>query len=207
MRSGWKSGSSLGSPGSGSSSRSRRRTATGFTRRSLRAGPAEPAGAVDDMRVAVPGGTGVFGSRLAELLVRDGHEELIAARDLRRASALAERLGARAVPGALPAPASRGASPISTSPTRPISAPASPPYRSSGRGRRAAFSGGARPARAAAAAPPASAGEPCDRTRRRRAVPLRRGAARAFGAGSDRALSRLAGWLRFRTRPAAIRDW
>lgn len=49
------------------------------------------------MRVMVLGGTGVFGSRLAELLVRDGHDVLIAARDLRRASALAERLGARAV--------------------------------------------------------------------------------------------------------------
>lgn len=49
------------------------------------------------MRVAVLGGTGVFGSRLAELLLRDGHEVLIAARDLRRATVLAERLGAGAI--------------------------------------------------------------------------------------------------------------
>ncbi|WP_347310657.1 DUF4166 domain-containing protein [Defluviimonas sp. SAOS-178_SWC] len=49
------------------------------------------------MKVVVLGGTGVFGSRLAELLVRDGQDVTIAARDLKRAEALARRLGARAI--------------------------------------------------------------------------------------------------------------
>ncbi len=49
------------------------------------------------MKVVILGGTGVFGSRLAELLVRDGHALVIAARDLARAQALAGQLGARAI--------------------------------------------------------------------------------------------------------------
>ena len=45
-------------------------------------------------RVIVLGGTGVFGSRLADLLVRDGHSVRIAGRDGRRAAQVADRLGA-----------------------------------------------------------------------------------------------------------------
>ena len=44
------------------------------------------------MRVVVLGGYGVFGSRLAELLVRDGHEVVIAGRSPGKARALAEQL-------------------------------------------------------------------------------------------------------------------
>ncbi|MGB3316439.1 MAG: DUF4166 domain-containing protein [Albidovulum sp.] len=47
------------------------------------------------MRVVVLGGTGVFGSRIAELLVRDGHDVLIAARRLSPARKLANRLVVR----------------------------------------------------------------------------------------------------------------
>lgn len=47
------------------------------------------------MRVAILGGTGVFGSRLAALLVRDGHEVFVAARTLGRAKEVAARLDAR----------------------------------------------------------------------------------------------------------------
>ena len=44
------------------------------------------------MRVVVLGGYGVFGSRLAELLMRDGHDVLIAGRHLGKLAALAARL-------------------------------------------------------------------------------------------------------------------
>lgn len=49
------------------------------------------------MRVLLLGGYGVFGSRLAELLCRDGHRVTIAGRDLVAAEALAARLGAGAL--------------------------------------------------------------------------------------------------------------
>lgn len=45
------------------------------------------------MKVIVLGGYGVFGSRLAELLVRDGHDVVIAGRNPSKARALADRLG------------------------------------------------------------------------------------------------------------------
>jgi len=45
------------------------------------------------MRILVLGGTGVFGSRLACLLVRDGHQVTIAARHMTAAMPLAEQLG------------------------------------------------------------------------------------------------------------------
>jgi len=44
------------------------------------------------MRVVVLGGYGVFGSRLAELLVRDGNDVVITGRDQAKLAALAERL-------------------------------------------------------------------------------------------------------------------
>ena len=47
------------------------------------------------MRVVVLGGAGVFGSFLAQLLVRDGHELWIAGRDLDKARAAAARIGGR----------------------------------------------------------------------------------------------------------------
>ena len=47
------------------------------------------------MKVVILGGTGVFGSRIAELLVRDGHDVVIAVRRHRPAEKLARRLGAR----------------------------------------------------------------------------------------------------------------
>jgi hypothetical protein len=47
------------------------------------------------MKVVVIGGYGVFGSRLARLLVRDGCEIWIAGRSLEKARAEAERIGAR----------------------------------------------------------------------------------------------------------------
>ena len=49
------------------------------------------------MRVVVAGGYGVFGSRLAELLLRDGHEVIVAGRDRARAEALAANLGCDAL--------------------------------------------------------------------------------------------------------------
>lgn len=49
------------------------------------------------MRVAILGGYGVFGARLAELLQRDGHEVIIVGRSLSKAQALASRLGATAL--------------------------------------------------------------------------------------------------------------
>lgn len=48
------------------------------------------------MKVLVIGGTGVFGERLSRLLVRDGHDVTIAARNLAAARALASRIGATA---------------------------------------------------------------------------------------------------------------
>ncbi|MDJ0700054.1 MAG: DUF4166 domain-containing protein [Woeseiaceae bacterium] len=48
------------------------------------------------MKVVVAGGYGVFGSRLADLLVRDGHDVVIAGRDLVKAQDLASRLGCTA---------------------------------------------------------------------------------------------------------------
>lgn len=45
------------------------------------------------MRVVILGGYGVFGSRLAELLLRDGHEVWIVGRSLESAQALAARIG------------------------------------------------------------------------------------------------------------------
>lgn len=44
------------------------------------------------MRVVILGGYGVFGSRLAELLVRDGHDVVITGRDAGKLSGLAKRL-------------------------------------------------------------------------------------------------------------------
>ncbi|UFS67394.1 DUF4166 domain-containing protein [Paracoccus denitrificans] len=49
------------------------------------------------MKVLILGGYGVFGERLARLLVRDGHEVTIAGRDLAKAQALADRLGCAAL--------------------------------------------------------------------------------------------------------------
>lgn len=49
------------------------------------------------MRVLIVGGTGVFGARLAELLVRDGHDLTLAARNFRRAQRLASKLGCAAM--------------------------------------------------------------------------------------------------------------
>lgn len=47
------------------------------------------------MKIAVLGGYGVFGARLCELLLRDGHEVLIVGRHLESARALADRIGGR----------------------------------------------------------------------------------------------------------------
>jgi saccharopine dehydrogenase-like NADP-dependent oxidoreductase len=47
------------------------------------------------MRVVILGGYGVFGSRLAELLVRDGHDVLIIGRDERKLTELSKRLNCR----------------------------------------------------------------------------------------------------------------
>lgn len=44
------------------------------------------------MRVVILGGYGVFGSRLAELLVRDGHDVVITGRDAAKLAGLAKRL-------------------------------------------------------------------------------------------------------------------
>ncbi len=44
------------------------------------------------MRVVILGGYGVFGSRLAELLVRDGHEVVVTGRDASKIARLAQRL-------------------------------------------------------------------------------------------------------------------
>ena len=49
------------------------------------------------MKVTIAGGYGVFGSRLAELLVRDGHAVTIAGRDRDKAERLAKRLGCAAL--------------------------------------------------------------------------------------------------------------
>lgn len=49
------------------------------------------------MTVVIAGGYGVFGSRLAELLVRDGHQVVIVGRSAKRARALADRLGCAAL--------------------------------------------------------------------------------------------------------------
>lgn len=48
------------------------------------------------MRVLILGGYGVFGSRLAQLLCRDGHDVCVAGRDARAAQELAGKLGCRA---------------------------------------------------------------------------------------------------------------
>lgn len=45
------------------------------------------------MKVVVLGGYGVFGSRLAELLLRDGHDVVVAGRSLSKAQELSRRLG------------------------------------------------------------------------------------------------------------------
>ena len=45
------------------------------------------------MKVAIFGGYGVFGSRLAELLVRDGHHVIIIGRNGQAAEALAAKIG------------------------------------------------------------------------------------------------------------------
>lgn len=49
------------------------------------------------MKVLILGGYGVFGERLARLLVRDGHIVTVAGRDLARAQALADQLGCAAL--------------------------------------------------------------------------------------------------------------
>ncbi len=49
------------------------------------------------MRIAIVGGYGVFGSRLAELLIRDGHDVWIAGRNIDKANKQAQRLGAIAL--------------------------------------------------------------------------------------------------------------
>jgi NAD(P)-dependent dehydrogenase (short-subunit alcohol dehydrogenase family) len=49
------------------------------------------------MKVLLLGGAGVFGSRLAHLLLRDGHEVTIAGRSLEAAAALAQELGCKSV--------------------------------------------------------------------------------------------------------------
>ncbi|MEM8789078.1 MAG: DUF4166 domain-containing protein [Pseudomonadota bacterium] len=49
------------------------------------------------MKVLLLGGTGVFGSRLARLLIRDGHAVTVAARHLPAARKLADALGATAI--------------------------------------------------------------------------------------------------------------
>lgn len=49
------------------------------------------------MKVVIAGGYGVFGSRLAELLVRDGYQVVIAGRSLDKARSLAGRLGCEAL--------------------------------------------------------------------------------------------------------------
>jgi NAD(P)-dependent dehydrogenase (short-subunit alcohol dehydrogenase family) len=48
------------------------------------------------MKVLVVGGYGVFGERLARLLLRDGHQVTVAGRDLAKAKALAAHLGCSA---------------------------------------------------------------------------------------------------------------
>lgn len=49
------------------------------------------------MKVLILGGTGVFGSRLARLLVRDGHSVTLVGRNLAAARSLAQELGCAAV--------------------------------------------------------------------------------------------------------------
>ncbi|WP_424940634.1 DUF4166 domain-containing protein [Aliiroseovarius sp. S253] len=49
------------------------------------------------MKVLVLGGSGVFGSRLAQLLVRDGHNVTVAGRNLSNAQSMAESLGCGAL--------------------------------------------------------------------------------------------------------------
>ncbi|MEM1161918.1 MAG: DUF4166 domain-containing protein [Pseudomonadota bacterium] len=49
------------------------------------------------MKVVILGGYGVFGSLLAELLIRDGHQVWLAGRSLDKAQAAAQRLGAAAL--------------------------------------------------------------------------------------------------------------
>lgn len=48
------------------------------------------------MKVAVAGGYGVFGARLAELLVRDGHKVVVTGRNLAKADEVASKLGCSA---------------------------------------------------------------------------------------------------------------
>ncbi|MBL4787348.1 MAG: NAD(P)-binding domain-containing protein, partial [Cohaesibacteraceae bacterium] len=45
------------------------------------------------MKIVIAGGYGVFGSRLAELLLRDGHDVWLAGRSQDKAQALADRIG------------------------------------------------------------------------------------------------------------------
>ena len=49
------------------------------------------------MKVLVLGGYGVFGERLARLLVRDGHEVTVAGRDAKKAQRRAKELGCAAM--------------------------------------------------------------------------------------------------------------
>lgn len=49
------------------------------------------------MKIVIVGGYGVFGSRLAKLLVRDGHDVVVAGRNLSKAQALSNRLGCTAL--------------------------------------------------------------------------------------------------------------
>lgn len=48
------------------------------------------------MKVAIAGGYGVFGARLAELLVRDGHSVVVTGRNLAKANEVASRVGCSA---------------------------------------------------------------------------------------------------------------
>src|SRR5262245_495612 len=59
----------------------------------LRAARSRTAREADRMRVVILGGYGVFGARLAELLLRDGHDVWIVGRSLENAQALAARIG------------------------------------------------------------------------------------------------------------------
>ncbi|MCY0152146.1 saccharopine dehydrogenase NADP-binding domain-containing protein [Hoeflea alexandrii] len=68
-----------------------------WTQQHVRNSGSGAAGKAHGMKVVVLGGYGVFGSRLAELLVRDGHDVVVAGRSLSKAQALSGRLGCKAL--------------------------------------------------------------------------------------------------------------